>query len=126
MKYIFKLNFNYIEWCWLPVPITFSIQENSTSFSLTQLPQEAQKIKLYVCLLAGDCKTGGSLVTWSLYTRKDIIKISGLPYSQNAWNINSLNCSLKLDERKIIQISRQGNYPNSINFGITVEVLGYK
>ncbi|CAK89977.1 unnamed protein product (macronuclear) [Paramecium tetraurelia] len=115
---------NEYGWNLLQHPIVFQIQANTTSFSLVDLPPQARKAKLYICLQSGGCQ-GDSTVTWTLSTKVDKIKISGHPYAQNAWTVNSENIAIRLDEKKIIEISRQGNFPSG-NFSIVIEVLGYK
>lgn len=45
------------------------------------------------------------------------MKIVGHPYQQDVWTIYSDNSTLRLDERKIIEISRNGNFPGG-NFSL--------
>lgn len=59
---------------------------------------------------SGGCESSGH-VTWSLFTKVDIIKVHAYAYDQNAWSFYSDNCAIRLDERKIIEVSRSGNFP---------------
>ncbi|CAD8125278.1 unnamed protein product [Paramecium sonneborni] len=115
---------NQAGWNLLPNPIIFDIKEKTTSFCLAQLPAQARKVKLFIALQSGECK-GDHTVTWSLFTKVDKIKVMGHPYHQGAWNTSSDNCTLRLDDSKIIEVSKCGSFPKG-NFSIQVEVLGYK
>ncbi|CAD8169302.1 unnamed protein product [Paramecium octaurelia] len=115
---------NQYGWNLLQHPIVLQVEENTTSFSLVDLPIQARKAKLHICLQSGSCQ-GESVVTWTLSTKVDMIKISSHPYTQNAWNSYSENCAIRLDEKKNIEISRSGSFPQGY-FSIVIEVLGYK
>ncbi|CAD8104422.1 unnamed protein product [Paramecium sonneborni] len=115
---------NQYGWNLLQAPINLSINANTTQLCLTDLPPQTRKVKLYICSQSGNC-CGDHIVTWSLFTKVDITKVTGHPYDQNAWSVISDNCTLTLDERKIIEVSRYGNFPAG-NFSISVQVLAYK
>ncbi|CAD8169298.1 unnamed protein product [Paramecium octaurelia] len=98
---------NQYGWNLLQHPIVLQIQANTTSFSLVDLPPQARKAKLYICLQSGHCQ-GDSTVTWIFSTKVEMIKISGLPCAQNAWSVNSENIAIRLDEKKLLkQVDRE-------------------
>ncbi|CAD8184086.1 unnamed protein product [Paramecium pentaurelia] len=115
---------NQNQWTLLKNPIIFYIRADTTQLSLADLPPQARKAKLHICLLSGGCNNGET-VTWTFFTKVDIIKICGRPHWQNAQTIYSENCTIRLDERKIIEVSRDQGFPGP-NFGLSFEVLGYK
>ncbi|CAK89975.1 unnamed protein product (macronuclear) [Paramecium tetraurelia] len=115
---------NQYGWNLLHNPIKFQILQNTTQLCLADLPPQTRKAKLHIYLQSGNCQTD-SQSTWTFSTKVDIIKIKMIPYGQNAISLYSENCSIRLDETKIIQISRTGNFPSS-NFSLEAEVLAYK
>ncbi|CAD8169315.1 unnamed protein product [Paramecium octaurelia] len=115
---------NLYGWTLLEKPIVLSVQANTTSFSLVDLPPQARKAKLYIRVKQGG-SSGDFEVTWTLSTKVDMIKFSGHPYAQNAWSISNDNCSIRLDEKRIIAVSRSGSFPSGY-FSVIIEVLGYK
>ncbi|CAD8126949.1 unnamed protein product [Paramecium sonneborni] len=116
---------NQCGWNLLEKPIIFNIGANTTELSLADLPPKARKVKLYVYYHFGYCVSTHKTTTWSLYTKVDIIKIAGTPYQQQASNDNTQTGTFMLDERKIIEVSRNGDFPSG-NFQFLVEVLAYK
>ncbi|CAD8169304.1 unnamed protein product [Paramecium octaurelia] len=116
---------NQYGWNLLKNSFYINIKADTSKISLIDLPPQTRKVKLHIYLQSGTCQTDGK-VTWTLSTKVDIIKIKMQPYGQDALSLYSENCSITLDETKIIQISRSGNFPSSQNFSLEAEVLAYK
>ncbi|CAD8090109.1 unnamed protein product [Paramecium primaurelia] len=132
---------NKNQWTLLQNPIIFYITADTTQLSLADLPPQTRKAKLYLCLQSGGCCNEEKIkiliqvllkniqfvifYTWSFVTKVDFHKISRKPHWQNIQNIYTETCNIRLDERKIIEVSRSGSFPSE-NFSLIVQVQGYK
>ncbi|CAD8184066.1 unnamed protein product [Paramecium pentaurelia] len=114
---------NQNQWTLLKNPIIFYITADTTQMSLADLPPQTRKAKFYLCLKSGGC-CNEEKITWSFVTKVDFHKISLKPW-QNAQTIYTETCTIRLDETKIIEVSRSGSFPSG-NFSLFVEVQGYK